>query len=159
MATASPMTWNLKWKLAATGAAALAGWFASPPLQPAGRAAHARASEAPHADVQAVTTLEEQTRRLDQHLEAVETAPPTRNLFRFGSRPVARRPLPPPPVVALAPVVPAPVPFPLRLTGIAVQIVNGVEKRTAILSGPSVPAGTRKHDMALRPTPVRANTL
>ena len=116
-----------------------AGGASSPPLQPAGRAAHARASEAAHADIQAVTTLEEQTRRLDQHLEAVETAPPTRNLFRFGSRPVARRPLPPPPAVALAPVVPppAPAPFPLRLTGIAVQIVNGAERRTAILSGPS----------------------
>jgi hypothetical protein len=29
------------------------------------------------------------------------------------------------------------VPFPLRLTGIAVEIVDGVTKRTAILSGPS----------------------
>jgi hypothetical protein len=41
------------------------------------------------------------------------------------------------PVAAPAPVFEAPAPFPLRLTGIAVDLVNGVEKRTAILSGPS----------------------
>jgi hypothetical protein len=136
MATTSPMTWNLKWKLTATGAAALAGWFASP-LQVAGPASTARTSEPPRAEIQAVSTLEEQTRRLDQHLQAIESTPPTRNLFRFGARPVVRRVLPPPPVVAAVPVVPAPAPFPLRLTGIAVEIVNGVEKRTAILTGPS----------------------
>ncbi len=30
-----------------------------------------------------------------------------------------------------------PAPFPLRLSGIAVDIVDGVEKRTAIISGPA----------------------
>jgi hypothetical protein len=58
-------------------------------------------------------------------------------LFRFGARPVARRAAAPAPVVAAAPVAPLPAPFPLHLSGIAVEVVNGVTKRTAILSGPS----------------------
>jgi hypothetical protein len=137
MAPGSPMTWNLKWKLAATGTAALAGWLASPPLELAGPASRPQSAAPSHVEVAAVSELQAQTRRLDQHLDAVQVAPPSRNLFRFGSRPVARRAAPPAPVVAPAPVVPVSVPFPLRLTGIAVEIVDGVTKRTAILSGPS----------------------
>jgi hypothetical protein len=137
MAAGSPMTWNLKWKLAATGTAALAGWLASPPLELAGPASGPQSAAPSHAEVAAVLELEAQTRRLDQQLDAVQVAPPSRNLFRFGSRPVARRAAPPAPVVTLPPVAPVPVPFPLRLTGIAVEIVDGVATRTAILSGPS----------------------
>jgi hypothetical protein len=139
MAAGSPMTWNLKWKLAATGTAALAGWFASPPLELAGPASRTQSVAPSRAEVAAVAELEAQTRRLDQHLDAVQVAPPSRNLFQFGLRPVARRAAAPAPapVVTLAPVAPVPVPFPLRLTGIAVEIVDGVAKRTAILSGPS----------------------
>jgi hypothetical protein len=137
MAPGSPMTWNLKWKLAATGTAALAGWLASPPLELAGPASGAPSIAPSHREVAAVAELETQTRRLDQHLDAVQVAPPSRNLFRFGSRPVARRAAPPPPAVVLAPVAPVPVPFPLRLTGVAVEMVDGVAKRTAILSGPA----------------------
>ena len=137
MAPASPMTWNLKWKLAATGTAALAGWFASPPLQLAGPAAGPAGEGAPRVSVAAVSALEEQTRRLDQRLEAAQVAPPSRNLFQFGSRPLPRRAASPAVVAAPVPLPPVPVPFPLRLTGIAVDVVNGVEKRTAILSGPS----------------------
>ena len=137
MATMSPMTWNLKWKLAATGTAALAGWFASPPLQLAGPAAGPAGQGAPGVSIAAVSALEEQTRRLDQRLEAAQVAPPSRNLFQFGPRPAPRRAARPAVVAAPAPLPPVPVPFPLRLTGIAMDVVNGVEKRTAILSGPS----------------------
>jgi hypothetical protein len=137
MAAGSPMTWNLKWKLAATGTAALAGWLASPPLELAGPGSGPQSAAPSRAEVAAVAELAAQTRRLDQHLDAVQAAPPSRNLFQFRSRPVARRAAPPAPAVTLAPVAPVPVPFPLRLTGIAVEIVDGVAKRTAILSGPS----------------------
>jgi hypothetical protein len=138
MAAASPMTWNLKWKLVATGTAALAGWLASPPLELAGPAASPNAGVMTRTEVAAVLALEEQTRRLDQHLEAAQAAPTSRNLFRFGSRPVARRAAAPAPVVAPEPVAPpVPVPFPMRLTGIAVDLVDGVEKRTAIFTSPA----------------------
>ena len=46
MAPTVTMTWNWKWSLAATGATAMAGWLASPPLEPAGPAAAPRPS--PH---------------------------------------------------------------------------------------------------------------
>ena len=138
MATLSPMTWNLNWKLVGTGVAALAGVLGlGSPLHLAGPAVSPRITSAPRADMTAVSALAEQTRRLDQHLEAVQAAPPSRNLFRFGARPVARRAAAPAPVVAAAPVAPLPAPFPLHLSGIAVEVVNGVAKRTAILSGPS----------------------
>jgi hypothetical protein len=121
MAAASPMTWNWNWKLVVTGAAALTGVLGlGSPLQLAGPAARPQVSDAPHAAAQAAAV-----------------APPSRNLFQFGARPVVRRAVAPAPVVALAPIVELPAPFPLRLTGIAVDIVNGAAKRTAILSGPS----------------------
>ena len=140
MAAASPMTWNWNWKLVATGAAALTGVLGiGAPLQLAGPATPTQAVDAPRLAAQyaAVSTLAEETRRLDQRLEAAQVAPPSRNLFRFGNRPVARRPAPITPLIVPAPVVAAPAPFPLRLSGIAVDVVNGVEKRTAILAGPS----------------------
>jgi len=140
MAAASPMTWNWNWKLVVTGAAALTGVLGlGSPLQLAGPAARPQITEAPHdtAQLTAVAVLEEQTRRLDEHLAAAAVAPPSRNLFQFGARPVPRRVVAPAPVVAPVPVVELPAPFPLRLTGIAVDTVNGGEKRIAILSGPS----------------------
>lgn len=138
MATVSPMTWNLNWKLVGTGVAALVGVLGlGSPLHLAGPAVSPQVASAPRLDVAAVSALEVQTRRLDQHLEAAQAVPPSRNLFRFGARPVARRAAAPAPVVLPAPVASLPAPFPLRLSGIAVDVVNGVEKRTAILSGPS----------------------
>jgi len=140
MAAVSPMTWNWNWKMAGTGAAALAGVLGlGSPLNPAGPSVRPQVTDAPHAAAQisAVAALEEQTRRLDADLTGSEVAPPSRNLFRFGARPVPRRALAPAPVLASAPVVEVPAPFPLRLAGIAVDTINGVEKRTAILSGPS----------------------
>jgi len=140
MAPSSPMTWNWNWKLVVTGAAALTGVLGlGSPLQLAGPAAHPQLSDPPHAAAQvtAVAELEEQTRRLDERLAAVAVSPSSRNLFQFAARPVARRAVAPAPAVAPVPVVEAPAPFPLRLTGIAVDTVNGTQKRIAILSGPS----------------------
>ena len=141
MASLSPMTWNWNWKLVVTGVAALAGVLGlGTPLQLAGPSVRPQESDAPRAATQvtAVSALEEQTRRLDKRLEAGAVAPSSRNLFQFGARPAARRAVAPAPVaVPAAPVVEPPAPFLLRLTGIAVDTVNGAEKRTAILSGPS----------------------
>ena len=138
MATASPMTWNWNWKLVATGAAALTGVLGiGAPLEMNGPTTTPQSTAAPHAELTAVLQLEEQARRLDQQLATVNAAPPSRNLFRFADRPAPRRAVAPPLAVEAAPVAPAPAPFPMRLTGIAVDVVNGVEKRTAILSGPS----------------------
>ena len=138
MATSSPMTWNWNWKLVATGAAALTGVLGiGAPLETNGPATSLPTAAAPHAELAAVAQLEEQSRRLDQQLAVANAAPPSRNLFRFAERPAPRRVVAPPPALAAAPVAPAPAPFPMRLTGIAVDVVNGVEKRTAILSGPS----------------------
>lgn len=138
MATTSPMTWNWNWKLIATGAAALTGVLGiGAPLETNGPATTPQSAAAPHAELTAVSQLEEQTRRLDQQLATVNAAAPSRNLFRFAERPAPRRVVAPPPALVAAPVAPAPAPFPMRLTGIAVDVANGVEKRTAILSGPS----------------------
>ena len=138
MATTSPMTWNWNWKLVATGAAALTGVLGiGAPLETNGPATSLPTAAAPHAELAAVAQLEEQSRRLDQQLAVANAAPPSRNLFRFAERPAPRRVVAPPPAFVAAPVAPAPAPFPMRLTGIAVDVVNGVEKRTAILSGPS----------------------
>jgi hypothetical protein len=141
MAAFSPMTWNWNWKLAVTGVAALTGVLGfEAPLQLNGPSAHPQAVDQHRsaAQITAVSALEEETRRLDERLAVTPVAQPTRNLFRFGERPVvARRAAAPAPVVTPVPIVAAPAPFPLRLTGIAVDVVNGVATRTAIVSGPS----------------------
>ena len=140
MATSSPMTWNWNWKVAATAAAAVTGWLGlGTPIhmsEPAPRPQPAKVTTTDFR-ITASANLQEEARRLDARLEAVQTAPPSRNLFQFGARPVARRSVAPAPIVAPAPLPPPPIPFLVRLTGIAVETVNGVEKRTAILSGPS----------------------
>jgi hypothetical protein len=140
MATSSPMTWNWNWKVAATAAAAVTGWLGlGTPIQMSEPAPRPPLANVTASDfrITASANLQEEARRLDARLEAVQTAPPSRNLFQFGARPAARRSAAPAPIVAPAPLPPPPIPFLVRLTGIAVEIVNGVEKRTAILSGPS----------------------
>ena len=138
MATSSPMTWNWNWKLVATGAAALTGALGlGAPSEMNGPATSLQTAAAPHAELTAVSQLEEETRRLDQQLAIATAAPPSRDLFRFAERPARRRMVAPSPEALAAPIAPAPAPFPMRLTGIAVDVVSGVEKRTAILSGPS----------------------
>ena len=140
MATSSPMTWNLNWKVAATAAAAVTGWLGlGTPIHMSNPAPRPQVADVTASDfrITAAANLQEETRRLDARLEAAQTAPPSRNLFQFGARPVTRRSVAPAPIVAPAPLPPAPIPFLVRLTGIAVETVNGVAKRTAILSGPS----------------------
>ena len=141
MTASSPMTWNWNWKLVVTGAAALTGVFGlGAPLQLAGPSSPPRANETPAAAAQisAVSALEEETRRLDERLAIATPAESSRNLFRFAQRPVVvHRAVAPAPAAVAVPIVETSVPFPLRLTGIAVDVVNGVEKRTAILSSPS----------------------
>jgi hypothetical protein len=140
MAALSPMTWNWNWKLVVTGVAALTGVLGlGAPLELYGPPSHPQAIADDHAAAQitAVSALQEDTRRLDERLASTAVGVPSRNLFRFGERPVVRRAVAPPPVLAPAPIVVAPAPFPMRLTGIAVELVNGAEKRTAILSGPT----------------------
>src|SRR5688572_11966341 len=102
MATLSPMTWNWNWKVAATAAAAVTGWFGlGTPIhmsEPAPRPPLANVT-ASDFRITASANLQEEARRLDARLEAVQTAPPSRNLFQFGARPVARRTAAPAPIV------------------------------------------------------------
>ena len=134
------MTWNWNWKVAATAAAAVTGWLGlGTPIHMSDPAPRPQRAEVTASDfrITAAANLQEETRRLDARLEAAQATPPSRNLFQFGARPVAHRAVAPAPIVAPAPLPPPPIPFLVRLTGIAVETVNGVEKRTAILSGPS----------------------
>ena len=141
MAPIVTMTWNWKWSLAATGATAMAGWLASPPLEPAGATPRRGAAiEASQSDVgpAAVAEIQEQARRLTSRLAPrPASGAPARNPFQFGMRPVAPR-APAVTASAAAPaVVDAPAPFPLHLAGVAVDTIDGVDTRTAIISGPA----------------------
>jgi hypothetical protein len=133
------MTWSWKWSLAATGATAVAGWLAAPPpytaeAQPRGAAV---VSPRPAADAAAVSDIEEQARRLSARLaRSTPSGAPSRNPFQFGARPVPRRAPVPEVIEPERPSDEVPQPFPMRLTGIAVDVVNGTETRTAIISWP-----------------------
>ena len=135
------MTWNWKWSLAATGATAMAGWLASPPLEPAGPAARrAAVVAASQSDVgpAAVAEIQEQARRLTSRLAPRPAgAAPARNPFQFGAHLAVRRAPAVTAPVAAPPPLDAPAPFPLHLTGIAMDTIDGVDTRTAIISGPA----------------------
>src|SRR5262245_57736510 len=108
MAALSPMTWNWNWKLVVTGVAALTGVLGlGAPLQLSGRPSEPQAIDDRRAAAQitAVSALEEETRQLDERLANTAVAAPSRNLFRFGERPVARRAAAAAPVVLPAPIV------------------------------------------------------
>jgi hypothetical protein len=82
-----------------------------------------------------VSDIQAQADRLGARLApSAPYVPAGRNLFHFDApRAVSRRT----PVAAIpvaVDVAPVREPFPLRLTGIAVDVVNGVEQRTAIIS-------------------------
>ena len=134
------MTWNWKWSLAATSATAMAGWLASPPLERATtRGEPAAAASQGGVGPEAVADIQEQARRLSARLSAGPAAGiPERNPFKFGLRPVPQRA----PAAVAAPPAAAPsvdnlpAPFPLRLAGIAVDTIDGVEIRIAVISGP-----------------------
>jgi hypothetical protein len=131
------MTWNWKWSVTATGATALAGWLATPPLEPSGPQRRAAAAASSQVSASAVSDIEEQARRLSARLTpASDAAPPSRNPFQFGARPVTRRAVQPVAPLASPPPVDVPAPFPLRLTGMAIDTSGGTEKRIAIISGP-----------------------
>jgi len=154
MAADPQMTWNWKWKVTATGVTALAGWLASEPIQPAG--VPTDASRAPSTVVSrgattaaqnernavAVSDIEREashlaagTARAEAWAEA-ESLPP-RNLFRFQPRTAPRRVLAPTRVEPEPVAPPTPIVFPLRLTGIATDVVNGAQQRTAVVRSPS----------------------
>jgi len=126
---------NWKSTAAVSGAGLLATWLASAP--PASTPASSQAVRTPESH--AATDIVREADRLQTRVRGeVEYAQPLRNPFRFGERTraagsglVASAP-------AAAPVV-APVPEPLRvkLSGIAIDTVDGREQRTAILNTPS----------------------
>lgn len=130
------MTW--KSYAAVSGAGLLATYlFSTPPplddrapvpARPAGAAAAPLAND-----------IERQADRLGSRTRpTVEYQPPERNPFRFGGRtaPAAREAVQAPaPVEAFEPELPPlpPAPPPIRLTGIAIDTVDGERRRTAIL--------------------------
>jgi hypothetical protein len=141
MAPTVSMTWNWKWSLAATGATAMAGWLASPPLEPADGAARRGAAIGRRtSDVgpAAVAEIQEQARRLTSRLasrpgerSAGAQSVPVRHAaggpacarrHRARGRASGRG------RASAVPAAPA---------GVAVDTVDGVDTRTAIISGPA----------------------
>jgi len=151
MAADPQMTWNWKWKMTATGVTALAGWLASEPIQPPGMPGRAPGTASGSFTTSAqnarnavtVTDIERQA----SHLAAgaaraqAEAEPPLpRNLFRFQPRqspPGARRVTAPTRLEPELVAPPAPIAFPLRLTGVATDVVNGAPQRTAVVRSAS----------------------
>jgi hypothetical protein len=131
----------MDWKSTAaiSGAGLLATWFFSmPAVQPPATNSIAPAARAPQASPTAIDIQEEAARlqlRTRQESRYSQTA---RNPFRFGARPAPEaRPSGtsgPPPVAQLATIPPAPPPPRLSLDGIATDVVDGQEQRTAILN-------------------------
>ena len=72
---------------------------------------------------------------------------PSRDPFRFAARPSTARRQPSQPVIPAAPPLPvAPEPPPIRLSGIATQMVGGEPQRTAILVTPQGPLEVHEGD-------------
>jgi hypothetical protein len=129
----------MDWKSTAaiSGAGLLATWFFSmPAVNPPATSPSAPAGRAPQASASTIDIQQEAARlqvRVHPEPHYTETS---RNPFRFGARPApeARGTSGPPPAQA-APVVPlAPPPPRLALDGIATDMVDGREQRTAILN-------------------------
>src|SRR5688572_28561050 len=133
------MTW--KSYAAVSGAGLLATYlFSAPPMIAPGRAPATR----PAADAGATRLsddIEEQAARLASHArEEVVYRPPSRNPFRFGARAASKQSngaaprAPSEPIPEAAQPEPAPAtPSPIRLTGIAVNTVNGERQRVAVV--------------------------
>ena len=137
----------MSWKAyaAVSGAGLLATYlFSVPPAVTPGRQAPPRADSIGRRP-QPAFDIQEQAARLQMRVrEEAEYREPSRNPFRFGARPVTRRPVtpsaspeepvaPPPPS---GPPPPPPAP-PIRLSGIATNTVDGVRQRSAILMTPA----------------------
>ena len=130
----------MDWKstAAVSGAGLLATWFFSmpavqpPPNNPIVPAARATQTSAATIDIQQEAAKLQV--RAHQEPRYSETS---RNPFRFGARPAAEARSSgtsgPPRVAPPPPVAPAPLPPRVALDGIATDVVDGQEQRTAIL--------------------------
>ena len=97
--------------------------------------------------------IEQQAERLQSRVTPdAEFHEPSRNPFRFGGGPVAARqptrvePEVVPDTPDLTPVDPLPAPPPIRLSGIATEMVDGVRQRSAILVTPAGMITVREGD-------------
>jgi hypothetical protein len=131
---------RMSWKAYAlmSGAGVLSMWFAAgQPSSVPGGVTPAQPREAAGAAA-AVSDIEEQANRLQARLQhEAFYHEPGRNLFRFGSKPVAPPPEPPvvePPPPPVEPPPAAPPPLPMRLAGVATDQNGDVTARTAVLS-------------------------
>ncbi len=131
----------MDWKSTAaiSGAGLLATWFFSmPAVQPPASNPIAPAAGAPQPSAMTIDIQQEAAKlqqRTHQESRYNETS---RNPFRFGARPTTEARSSgtsgPPPVALPATIPPAPPPPRLSLDGIATDVVNGQEQRTAILN-------------------------
>ena len=126
---------DMNWKSTAvvSGAGLLVTWLANQPvgLTPATQ------NRAPQPAVTpAGADIQQQADRLRARVrQEVAFGAPSRDPFRFAPRPAAIAPtLPPAPAEPVVPIVTAP---PVRLSGVATDLVDGREERTAILNTPA----------------------
>jgi hypothetical protein len=142
------MTW--KSTAVVSGIGLLATWVASvPPPSLPGASTQSRPQVNERAASSATSDIARQAERLQVRLRTDSAyEQPSRNLFRFGSSaapkaPSARtapQPTPDPPVT------PPPAALQISLSGIAGDMVEGQEQRTAILSTPTGILLVRKGD-------------
>jgi len=131
----------MDWKstVAISGAGLLATWFFSmPAVQPPATNPIAPAAGAPQASATTIDIQREAARlQLRSHQES-RYSETSRNPFRFGARPAPEARSAGtsglPPVAQPITIPPAPPPPRLSLDGIATDVVNGQEQRTAILN-------------------------
>ena len=122
----------MSWKSTAfvSGAGLLATWLAS--YSPGG--APVATAPAPAVTHDAASDIQREAERLESKVRAeIEFAAPSRNLFRFGASPVAPAPRVAAPVDAPI-VVAEPPAVVVRLSGVAIDTVDGREERIAILN-------------------------
>jgi hypothetical protein len=129
----SAMTW--KSTAFVSGAGLLATWLAATPtptVAPASTSARPAATLANEPDIQ------QEAAQLRSRVRAeVEYSAPSRNPFRFTERATPSRPIAQPPAVIAPALEAAPAPIAIKLSGVAMDIVDGREQRTAILNTPA----------------------
>lgn len=137
----------MTWKSTAfvSGAGLLATWLASGPPTDVAPGASARVRAAAPATAASaivmpvadgtVDIVREADRLQARAAERAGFRAPARDLFQFGARPVSHPGQAPPSLApAQTPVVPALPPVGVRLSGVAADVIDGVEQRTAIFS-------------------------
>jgi hypothetical protein len=135
----------MSWKAyaAVSGAGLLATYlFSVPPAVTPDRQASARADAIARRPQPASVDIQQEAARLQMRVrEDADYREPSRNPFRFGARPVTRRPVVPSAVpeepVATPPPSSPPPPPPIRLSGVATNTVAGARQRSAILVTPA----------------------